>query len=159
MKPTMVIGMSCSAMSSDLRLALRLRWAARAEVTPPISGPRSLSSVQMAATPMAPAPMKRTWLRQTSMAAASASPGVRLHAGHQRHGDDPGDQEAGEHGDADGEADEVAGAEKGELHAEADAGCAAAEGGGKAEEGCGLADEDARGDEPGSRRPRRWTTR
>ena len=68
---TMLIGMSCSVRSSTSPLRRR-RLAARAEVRPPISGPASLISVQMAATPMTPAPMKRTSRLHTVPASSSA---------------------------------------------------------------------------------------
>jgi hypothetical protein len=55
------IGMSRSVMASSPPWpARRLRSAASAPVTPVQSGIASLASVQIAATPIAPAPMKRT---------------------------------------------------------------------------------------------------
>src|SRR3990167_4066937 len=69
--PTSLMGRSCSVRSSTSPWA-RLALAARAEVRPPISGPASLTRVQMAATPMTPAPMKRTSRLQTVAASSSA---------------------------------------------------------------------------------------
>ncbi len=55
------IGMSCSVRGRvSPRPALRVREAARAEPRPAARGAASLARVQSAATPIMPAPMKRT---------------------------------------------------------------------------------------------------
>ena len=78
--PMMPIGMSRS-VSARLSCPppLRARLAASAEVTPLTIGPMILSRVQIAATPIVPAPMKRTFSRKVvetsvSMSAAEARP-------------------------------------------------------------------------------------
>ena len=71
MAPTRFIGMSCSTRSS-VWPPLRRDCAAKAEVRPPTRGPASFISVQMAATPITPAPMKRTSRAQTVPASSSA---------------------------------------------------------------------------------------
>ncbi|MNV64995.1 hypothetical protein D3C71_1576640 [compost metagenome] len=75
-----MIGMSCSVRSRTSPWA-RLVWAAMAEVRPATRGAASLARVHRAATPMTPAPMKRTSLAQTVMASSSAgAPAGRLAA-------------------------------------------------------------------------------
>ena len=68
-----------------------------------------------------------------------------LHGGHDGNEERPRDQEADEHGEADGKAHKVSGPEKRELHAAAQTGRTRAD----AEEGCGFACEGARGNEEG----------
>ncbi len=80
---TQPIGRSCSVRGSVAPWpALRTREAAIAEARPVATGLTSLISVQIAATAMAPAPMKRTCLAQTWLAtpatSALASKGSRL---------------------------------------------------------------------------------
>ena len=59
--PTMPIGMSRSVIGSVSALpALRAREAAIAPARPLTTGLTSFSKVQIAETPIAPAPMKRT---------------------------------------------------------------------------------------------------
>ncbi|MNE96636.1 hypothetical protein D3C80_1948580 [compost metagenome] len=59
--PTTPIGMSCSWRGSEPAWpALRMREAAIAEARPLATGLTSLARVQIAATPIVPAPMKRT---------------------------------------------------------------------------------------------------
>jgi len=61
MMPTWPIGMSCSVRGSECSVpALRALEARIAPARPPITGLTSLASVQIAATPMVPAPTKRT---------------------------------------------------------------------------------------------------
>ena len=76
---TMPMGRSRSVSSSSPALpALRVALATRAERIPPMMGPRILSRVQIAATPMVPAPMKRALVRKVSptMVARSAPAGT-----------------------------------------------------------------------------------
>ena len=71
----MPIGMSCSVRGSVLPCpALRARDDAIAEESPLITGLTSLASVQIAATPIVPAPMKRTLLPQAACAMSAAAP-------------------------------------------------------------------------------------
>ena len=65
---TQPMGTSCSVSGSSAALpAARARDAASAERRPAITGPTSLASVHTAATPMVPAPTKRTlWLQVAS---------------------------------------------------------------------------------------------
>ena len=74
--PTMVIGMSRSVMSSEaLPSARRARFAASAATIPRKIGPITLSRVQMAATPIVPAPTKRTFsVNAVPTKSASAMP-------------------------------------------------------------------------------------
>ena len=64
-KPTWPIGMSCSVRGSNAALpAARAREAAMADASPLITGLTSFASVHTAATPIVPAPTKRTlWLQ------------------------------------------------------------------------------------------------
>ncbi|MNS66409.1 hypothetical protein D3C72_996250 [compost metagenome] len=75
--------------------------------------------------------------------AVGRSPGHELGRGQDGDEDQPGQDQAEQLGQADGEADQMTGAQKGELHGEADAGGAAAERGGQAQEGGGFGGEDA----------------
>ncbi len=70
--PTMPIGRSRSVSSSASPPA-RAADAAMAERMPATIGPMILSRVQTAATPIVPAPMKRTWLRKTLFTVAATS--------------------------------------------------------------------------------------
>ena len=54
--------------------ALRTREAAIAERSPPITGLTSLAKVQIAATPMVPAPRKRTLVAHAACATSAAVP-------------------------------------------------------------------------------------
>ncbi len=72
----MVIGMSRSVMSTlESPPARRARLAASAATIPLAIGPMTLSRVQTAATPIAPAPTNRTFSRKTvSTKSASSVP-------------------------------------------------------------------------------------
>ena len=81
---------------------------------PRVIGPMIRSRVQIAATPMVPAPMKRTFSRKVvptsvSMSVAEPSPAQAGLPGHQH---EPADDQADQHGDADGHADQVADADQ-----------------------------------------------
>src|SRR5262245_28235590 len=71
--PTMPIGMSRSVIGSVSALpAFRARDAAIAPASPLATGLTSLRSVQIAETPIAPAPMKRTFVLQVFCASVAA---------------------------------------------------------------------------------------
>jgi len=70
----MPIGMSRSVIGSVSALpALRAREAAIALASPRATGLTNLSSVQIAETPIAPAPTKRTFVLQVFCASAAAA--------------------------------------------------------------------------------------
>src|SRR5205814_9900090 len=72
--PTMPIGISRSVIGSVSALpALRAREAAIALVRPRATGFTNLSNVQIAETPIAPAPTKRTFVLQVLVAIAAAA--------------------------------------------------------------------------------------
>src|SRR5205814_8083225 len=72
--PTMPIGMSRSVIGSVSALpALRARDAAIALVRPRATGFTNLSNVQIAETPIAPAPTKRTFVLQVFCASVAAA--------------------------------------------------------------------------------------
>ena len=75
MMPTIPIGMSCSVRGSDAACpALRTLDAAIADDSPLATGCTSLASVQIAATPIVPAPTKRTWWLQLDCATSAIAP-------------------------------------------------------------------------------------
>jgi hypothetical protein len=74
--PTIPIGMSRSSRGSAEPLVARRRDAAIADRMPARIGPMILSNVQIAATPITPAPRKRTSERNTVFATSSAVPGA-----------------------------------------------------------------------------------
>src|SRR5207253_11306397 len=72
--PTMPIGMSRSVIGSVSALpALRARDAAIALVSPLATGLINLSKVQIADTPIAPAPTKRTFVLHVLVASVAAA--------------------------------------------------------------------------------------
>src|SRR5437667_296383 len=72
--PAMPIGMSRSVIGSVSALpALRARDAAIALVRPRATGFTNLSNVQIAETPIAPAPTKRTFVLQVFCASVTAA--------------------------------------------------------------------------------------
>src|ERR1044072_9119957 len=72
--PTLPIGMSRSVIGSVSALpALRTREAAMAPASPLATGFTSLSNVQIAETPIAPAPTKRTFVLQVLYASVAAA--------------------------------------------------------------------------------------
>ena len=74
-KLTMPIGMSSSVRGNNAPCpVLRARDEASAEVRPSITGLTSLARVQIAATPMVPAPMKRTFSFHAACAISAAAP-------------------------------------------------------------------------------------
>ena len=78
-RPTWPIGMSCSVRGSSAALpAPRAREAAIAEARPLITGLTSLASVQIAATPMVPAPTKRTLWLQVAFARSAIEPATGI---------------------------------------------------------------------------------
>src|SRR5690606_9393599 len=77
--------------------------------------------------------------------AVGGGPGRELWRGQDGYEDQPGQNQAEQLRQADGQADQVTGAQKGELHGEADAGGPAAQRGRKAQEGGGFGGEDPRG--------------
>ena len=109
--PTMPIGRSRS-VSSSTSPPERAAEAAMAERMPPTIGPMILSRVQTAATPIVPAPMKRTWLRNTVFDRRRDVRADALNRGQHRDQHPPGDQHADQHGDADGHADQMADADQ-----------------------------------------------
>ncbi len=75
--PTIGTGMSRSSIgSAALPPALRARDETAASRRPRKIGTTSCPSVHSAATPMTPAPMKRTSCAHTASAASAAEPGV-----------------------------------------------------------------------------------
>ncbi len=70
----MPIGRSRSVRGSSCADARRLRCAAIADATPSATGRASRPSDQSAATPIAPAPMKRTLWDHTAVATPAAAP-------------------------------------------------------------------------------------
>ena len=72
---TQAIGMSRSSSGSVSPLP-RAALATRAERTPPMTGPAILTKVQIAETPINPAPKKRTSLRQMKSTHLAMSPGI-----------------------------------------------------------------------------------
>src|SRR5437899_12977697 len=88
--PTMPIGISRSVIGSVSALpALRARDAAIALVGPRATGFTSLSNVQIAETPIAPAPTKRTFVLQVFCAivatAVVQSPAIAEKGGNPQH--------------------------------------------------------------------------
>ncbi len=81
MTATRPIGMSCSVRGKAPPWPpRRAREAARAEPRPEARGAASFARVQMAATPIAPAPIKRTWWLQTALATSAAAPAAGCRA-------------------------------------------------------------------------------
>ena len=76
-RPTTPIGKSRS-VSASTSPPRRARLAASAEATPPITGRAIFTSVHTAATPITPAPKKRTSARNTALASSSALPPLSL---------------------------------------------------------------------------------
>ena len=127
-----------------------------AERMPPTIGPMILTSVQTAATPIVPAPMKRTWLRNTRF---TRRRDVRADALTERqHRDEhaPGDQHADQHGDADRHADQVADADQRQRQAHR---CAARRAAAEAEGGRQLAGGELASLPVARSRPRRPSRR
>ena len=124
----MVIGRSRS-VSGRLRPArAALAVGGDGAMMPLMIGPMILSSVQIAATPMVPAPMKRTCWRNTVPTTASTSAAGRQRrrvAVSQGTRHEPADDQADEHGDADRQADQVADADQRHRQAGRDGRCAA----------------------------------
>ena len=111
--PTMLIGMSRSVSAQHLARRRARCEAAIAERMPPTIGPMILSRVQIAATPIVPAPMKRTWLRKTSVTvAATSAPDARRRRSAAAPAPPSEISMPIEHGDADGEADQMADADQ-----------------------------------------------
>ncbi len=67
-RPTIHTGRSCSERGRSIVPALRARPASSADIKPPHTGTISFPIVQMAAMPMAPAPIKRIWSARTCSA-------------------------------------------------------------------------------------------
>jgi hypothetical protein len=73
--------MSCSVRGNvSICPLLRTREAAIADARPLITGFTNLPSVQIAATPMVPAPTKRTFVLHVACARSAAAPAVAASA-------------------------------------------------------------------------------
>lgn len=72
--PTRWIGISRSVRATNLLFASRCNGLLKADKRPSQIGLASFVKVQMAAIPIVPAPMNRTWVRQIEPATSAAEP-------------------------------------------------------------------------------------